>query len=103
MANKTQAKAAIDAVVVLIKAEIDNISPVGSNIQDGFIGFNPTKFQIVYDAGGNLSTANSWKTSIETALTAASRVFITDPRRRQDDNKVIVINAGQATHIIRNF
>jgi hypothetical protein len=87
MASKTQAKAAIDAVVVSIKAEIDNILPVGVNIKDGVINFAPPRWSIQMDAGGSSSTAESWITSITSALTSASRAFVVKRAgRRADDS-----------------
>ena len=86
MANKTQAKAAIDSAVTAIKADIDDILPTGVNITDGRIDFAPTRWGFRLDAGGSPSTAESWITSITIALTAASRTFIIKRSGRRADD-----------------
>jgi len=86
MASKTQAKAAIDSVVVSIKADIDNILPVGVNIKDGVINFSPPRWSIQMDAGGSSSTAESWITSITGALTTAGRIFVVKRAGRRSED-----------------
>ena len=91
MPNKTQAKAAIDTASTAIKADIDNILPVGVDIRDGAINFGPVRYKILLNAGGVVATMNSWSTSIQTALTSAGRTFIVDLRRRADESREIEI------------
>lgn len=86
MANKTQSKAAIDSAAVAVKADIDNILPVGINIVDGRIDFNPTRWGFRLDAGGSPSTAESWITSITASLTSASRSFVVKRGGRRADD-----------------
>src|SRR5690349_20812013 len=86
MPSKTQAKAAIDAAVVAVKADIDNILPVGVNIQNGQISFSPSAtWSISMDAGGVAATADSWLATIQTNLTGASRSFIVRRSGRRGD------------------
>lgn len=86
MANKVQAKAAVDSAATAIKSDIDNILPTGVNVTDGRIDFNPTRWGLRLDAGGSMSTAESWISSITTALTGASRTFtVRRSGRRADD------------------
>jgi len=87
VASKTQAKAAIDSVVTLIKVDIDNILPVGVNIIDGVINFAPMRWGLRLDAGGSNSTAEALVTAITANLTSASRTFIVRRSgRRADDS-----------------
>jgi hypothetical protein len=87
MATKPQAKAAIDSAVVQIKNDIDNIFPAGINIKDGTLNFAPTRWSFILDAGGSNSTAESWITSITTALTGAGRTYLVKRSgRRADDS-----------------
>lgn len=107
MATKPQAKTAIDNAVTDMKADIDTILPIGINITDGSLSFNPTRYTIQLDAGGNGATALSWLTSIQTNLTNAGRtnfrVVRTD--RRSDDigKKVIGVVETKVTILIVNF
>ena len=77
MPTKAQARASIDAAGTLAKNEIDNTLPVGVNIVDGRINFNPTTLTFQMDAGGSLATATSWRDTIQTNLTSQSRTFTT--------------------------
>lgn len=85
MPTKTQSKAAIDSVVVSIKADIDNL-PIGVNIKDGVINFAPPRWGITMDAGGSSSTAESWITTITGALTTAGRAFVVKRSGRRGDD-----------------
>jgi len=71
MATRTQAKAAIDNVVVSVKADID-LLPSTANIQWGQIRFNPNGWEI-YLLEADLTAAITLKDAIVTALTAAAR------------------------------
>jgi hypothetical protein len=106
LANKTQAKAAIDAAVTSIKADIDNILPVGVDITDGSITFNPTRWGFKLNATTQ-AAADTLATSIETALTAAARPW-TETRggKRSDDGavgKFTQIGTTLATYTIKGF
>ena len=106
MATKTGAKAAVDSAGTQIKADIDNILPVGVNIVDGIINFGPIKWTLIMDAGGSQITADSWATTIGTNLGSASRTFTTTRSgRRNDDSggKFIRIESVLAIYLIRNF
>lgn len=109
MANKTQAKAAIDSAATAIKADIDNILPVGVNIEDGSISFAPLRWKLVLDAGGSLVTADSWLATIVSNLTAASRTSTVGRFRRISDgvvnlgDKVYLIHTELASYKIKNF
>ena len=108
MANKTQAKAAVDNAVVSIKDEIDNRLPTGVNIKDGSLSFGPTRISIIMDAGGVLATATSWRDTIQTNLTAAGRAYKTRSSlgRRENDatnEKEIVILTNLCVYIITNI
>jgi len=106
MATKAQAKTGIDNTVVDVKSDIDNILPVGVNIKDGSINFNPRLYNLTLDAGGISATAISWATSIMTALSNAGRVGVLSRKdRRGDDNsnKVITIDEAKLHIIIGNF
>ncbi len=105
MATKAQAKAAIDAAVVNIKADIDNILPVGVDITDGSISFNPTHWQFKLNATTQ-GAADTLATAIETALVTASRTFTEtrDGRRANDPSgKSISISSTLAGYTIRGF
>lgn len=101
MANKTQAKAVIDAAVVDMKDDIDNILPVGVNITKGSLEGAPTHYAFFLDAGGLQATADSWLASIQSALTTAGRTFQTLLRRRTVDGprKYVVTEAKLTVHI----
>lgn len=86
MATKTQAKAIIDAAVVLVKADIDNILPAGTNIIDGIINFAPTRWGFRLDAGGSSATAESLITSITAALASAGRTALVRRSGRRGDD-----------------
>lgn len=105
MANKTQAKAAIDAAVTQIKADIDTILPVGVDIVDGSIRFTPTRWGISLNAISQ-GAADTLASGIETNLTGAGRAF-TEARfgRRKDDGtpKTIQISSTLATYTIVGF
>lgn len=108
MANKTQAKAAIDAAALAAKAEIDNIPPVGVNIVDGQITFAPTRYIFKLNAGGVEATAVSWLNSIKANLEAAARTYTVSANmgRRQLDvsnDRIIIITSDASTFIITNF
>lgn len=108
MATKVQAKAAIDAAVVLAKNDIDNIHPVGVNITGGRITFNPTKFVFQWDAGGVLATATSWLATLTSNLAAASRTYTINGSRgrRLGDlagQNNIIVATDLANYIIVNF
>lgn len=84
MPTKNQAKTAIDNAGTAIKADIDNILPVGVDITYGSITFAPTKWYIKLNATTQ-ATADSWANTIKTNLAAASRSFIVkDYRGRRD-------------------
>lgn len=71
MATRAQAKAAIDAVVIQIKADID-LLPSTVNIQWGTIRFSPNGWNI-YLPVVDLQEGITLKDAIVTALTAAAR------------------------------
>jgi len=105
MATKIQAKAAIDAVVTLIKNDIDNVLPVGVNIVDGRIAFAPNHWDIRMDAGGVQATADSWFTTIMAALTTAGRapVGVRGGRRIGEGLNNYTIKTTLANYQIVNF
>src|SRR5689334_16664597 len=104
MANKTQAKAAIDGAVTSIKADIDNILPAGVNLIDGYLNFGPVRYGVIVDAGGSLATADSIRTSVKTNLTTAARAFTEELMRRSSDGfKTYRIAAGSLVVVIQNF
>lgn len=107
MANKTQAKAAIDSAVIDIKNDIDNILPIGVNINDGSVSFNPTRYVIQLDAGNNSATALSWFNSIKANLISAARPNFIEFRsdRRNDDigKKNMGVRETKLTVMIINF
>lgn len=111
MPTKAQAKTAIDAAIVDLKADIDTILPTGVNIKDGQISFGPTRYAIELDAGGSGATALSWMNSITAALTTAGRTFTLKrgDRRVSDENPVadrpkqVLIIEAKLTVVIRNF
>lgn len=72
MPTKNQAKNAIDNAVVAAKLDIDNILPIGVNIIDGSIHFNPNRFNYLLLAPDE-ATLNSWADTIITNLTNAGR------------------------------
>lgn len=78
MATKAQAKAAIDAVVGLIKADID-LSPTGVNIIRGTITINPDGWTIEYLVP-TLADGITLRNALATALTNASRPHTTSYR-----------------------
>lgn len=109
MATKPQAKTAIDNGMIAIKDDIDNRLPVGVNIKDGDIHFNPTTWNFQLDAGGVLATATSWRDTILANLTAAGRTYRVKNnlgRRESDqsgDSKFIRIDTDLASYIIVNI
>ena len=105
MANKTQAKAAVDSAAAAIKADIDATLPTGVDIRDGKINFNPTTWQLQMNAG-NLTNADSWLATVKANLTTQARPFIVDLWRRTSDGtteKTYRIVTTQATYFIVNF
>ena len=107
MPTKTQAKTAIDNAAAAIKADIDNVLPVGVDITDGNVIFNPTKWFIRMNATTQ-ATADSWGTTIKTNLTNAGRAFTyRDQRgRREVDSgvpKSIVIDTALAVYTITGY
>jgi hypothetical protein len=104
MANKVQAKAAIDSAATQIKADIDNILPAGVNIMDGLISFGPIRWELILDAGGSRATAETWLSSIVVNLTAAARPSTIRRLRRGDDgSKEFSIFTTLATYTITNI
>jgi len=85
MATKPQAKAAIDSTVVLVKADIDNVLPVGVNIRRGSISFGPMGWTLIVDAGGSPTVATDWANTIIANL--AGRNPVLSYRRRADDQE----------------
>lgn len=71
MATRAQAKAAVDAAAVAIKAEMDGF-PNGFNYVDGKIDFAPTRWFIKGEAPDK-ATADSWAASISTFLASIGR------------------------------
>ena len=105
MPNKNQTKTAIDSAATAIKADIDNILPVGVNIIDGNINFAPLRWNIRLDAGGVSATADSWLASMVTALTNAGRTSVVTRfgRRLGETPNSITIKTTIATYQITNF
>lgn len=109
MPTKVQAKTAVDNAAAAIKADIDTTLPVGVNIIDGRIDFNPTHWFIRVDAGGTLGGATTLRDFIVASLNSQSRNPIVnsglgrriDPQK--DDIKVIIITTTLATYLITNF
>jgi uncharacterized membrane protein len=105
MANKTQAKAAVDAAGTAIKTDIDNILPATPNITTGEVLFSPTKWVIIMDAAHVSATADSWLSTIVTNLTAASRTSTVLRRGRRGEDpqgQEIVIQTLLAVYKIIN-
>jgi hypothetical protein len=104
MPTKTQAKTAIDNATTSVKSDIDNILPVGVNIKDGSLGFQPMQYNIVLDAGNSVATADSWRSTIKTNFTNAGRTFTeTLLRRESDGQKTYLIAEIKLTVTILNF
>ena len=107
MPTKNQAKNAVDAAAVAMKADIDNTLPAGINITDGRITFNPTRWSIQLNAEGALATAQTIRDAILTALTAASRTFtVTQVLGRRDSDGAVRyarIQTALADYEITNF
>ncbi len=106
MPTKTQAKTAIDNAAVGAKADIDNTLPVGVNIIDGRIDFNPTRYVFKMDAGNSLTTAQSWRDTILTNLDTQVRTHTVVQvlgRRVGDLDRVVVVHTVLADYIIINF
>lgn len=104
MANKTQAKTAIDNAGTSAKSDIDTILPVGVNITDGSISFNPTKYVVHVNTGTNIQDAVNMATTISTNLTNASRVnTIVYQRRTDDGRRAIVVSELSLTVLITGF
>jgi hypothetical protein len=105
MATKPQAKAAIDSAATAVKADIDNILPVGVNISDGKIEFGPMKWYIKLLAA-DATTAEAWTATMEANLAAAGRQFRT---RREgfyvdtEKENVITIATTLAIYQITGF
>jgi hypothetical protein len=105
MATKPQAKAAVDSAATAIKADIDNILPVGVNISDGRLDFGPMKWYLRLLAPDQ-TTAEAWTSTIQTNLTAAARVFRTRREGNYVDNEkenVITISTTLAVYQITGF
>ena len=105
MPTKTQAKTAIDSAATAIKADIDNILPVGVNIADGKLDFNPTKWYLRMTAPDQ-TTADSWVTTMQTNLTAAGRTWKTRREGNYVDNEkenAITISTALAIYQIVEF
>jgi hypothetical protein len=105
MATKPQAKAAIDSAATAIKADIDNILPVGVNISDGKIDFGPMKWFLRLTAPDQ-TVAEAWATTMETNLTVAGRPFKTRREGFYVDNEkenVITIASALAVYQITGF
>jgi hypothetical protein len=83
MATKPQAKTAIDNAATAIKSDIDNTIPSGVNIVDGMITFSPTKWLITFTVA-NSTEAETLITGITANLTATSRSYTIDRRRRAE-------------------
>lgn len=83
MANKTQAKAAVDAAATAIKADIDATLPTGVNIVDGRVDFNPTRWYFKLGPPDK-ATADSWASTMMANLTAAGKF----PTIRREGNYV---------------
>lgn len=109
MANKPQAKAAVDAACAAVKTEIDTILPAlsGWNIKDGSISFGPTRMNLILDAEGSSATAEGLVTSITTNLATAGRpvpVVRRSGRREQDGGgDYIEMFSSPARYIIEDF
>lgn len=105
MATKVQAKALIDSTTTAIKADIDNILPVGVNIVDGSIQFSPQHWNMKMDAGGSAATADSWLATIVANLGTAGRAATVtrSGRRLGDGEKNIVIKTVLANYVIVGF
>lgn len=107
MPTKNQAKTVIDNSAVAIKADIDNILPVGVDITTGNVVFTPTKWYIRMNATTQ-ATADSWANTIKTNLAAASRPFVfRDYRGRRDGEsaspKYIEISTDLAIYTINGY
>lgn len=102
MANKTQAKALVDAAATALKNDIDTILPVGVNIIDGIINFNPTNWQLKLN-GETEANAVTVATAIATNLAAAgrpNRTFRTGRRADDSQLKVITVSSVLATYYV---
>lgn len=75
MATRIQAKNAIDAVVVLVKADIDLI-PSTANIVWGTIRFSPNSW-VIYLQVANLQDGITLKDALVAALVGAGRTATT--------------------------
>jgi hypothetical protein len=104
MANKVQAKAAVDSAAIQIKADIDAILPVGVNIIDGVVNFAPIRWTLTIDAGGLIATAETLAATIVTNLNAAARPPVLSRARRGDDAaRIFTISTALAVYRIVNF
>jgi hypothetical protein len=100
MATKPQAKSAIDAVVVTVKADIDNTLPSGVNIVDGAINFAPTRWHLTL-AVEDIVAAETMVTQLQSTLSNASRPSTIIRQRRIDDgNRHISVVTTLATYKI---
>lgn len=108
MANKTQAKAAVDNGATQIKSDIDNTLPVGVDITSGSVIFGPGS-NIAWFYSLNATTqaaADTLATNIKTNLTNAARTFTEtrNGRRSTDDGgKSIVIVSTLASYTIKGY
>lgn len=108
MANKTQAKAAVDNGAAQIKSDIDNTLPVGVDITSGSVVFGPGN-NIFWYYNLNATTqaaADTLATNIKTQLTSQTRTFTeTRTGRRYDDGsgKSIVIVGPAASYTIKGY
>lgn len=107
MANKTQAKAAVNSAATTANSAIDRL-PTGVNIKDGSINF-PTKLFFELDAGGVLATATTWRDSIIADLTSRAidfEVLNAFGRRKTDiegDIKFIRVDSEFESYLILNI
>ena len=98
MPNKTQAKAALDAVVVLIKADIDTILPASPvpNITQGNVSISPDGWVITCTAA-DVTAAAAMKDAITTNLTTAVRSYtVAFHRRSVDKPRNITVTSGDS-------
>ena len=107
MANKTQAKAAVDNGAAQIKSDIDNALPVGVDITSGSVVFGPgAAISWYYNLNATTqAAADTLATSIKSALTTAGRAFTETRygRRYSDDSKSIVIVSAIASYTIKGY
>lgn len=108
MANRTQAKAAVDNGATQIKSDIDNILPAGVDITSGSVIFGPgAAISWFYNLNATTqATADTLATNIKTALASAARTFTeTRTGRREGDGggKSIMIVSALASYTIKGY